>query len=239
MTLRIALELDGVLADMETALEQLAEKLFGARINGPRNDGFEPATVTASMSDTVPEQATDDTPWRHEMQLTAPQRRVLWNVVRAADWFWESLEEIEPGAVARLATIAIERRWEIIFLSRRPAAAGATSQIQSQRWLEAKGFRLPSVYIVTGARGRIATALGLAIVVDDTPEDCLDVAVDSTARAIAVFRNPGMALPPALHHAGVHLVRSTNACFDLLCEIDSSQQPAPGALKRVMRRITS
>jgi hypothetical protein len=238
MALRIGCDLDGVLADMELALEQLAEKLFGARVKDPKKDGSGWSTLTAWMSDIVPEQATDDAPLLHEMKLTAKQRRVLWRAVRARDGFWESLEEIEPGAVARLGKIAIERRWEIIFLTRRSATAGATPQIQSQRWLEAKGFRLPSVFVVTGSRGSIASALGLDIVVDDAPQNLLDVAVDSKARAIGVFRNPETTLPPALQHAGVHLARSADECFNLLCEIDSSlQEPEPGAVDRVLRKL--
>jgi hypothetical protein len=35
------------------------------------------------------------------------------------------------GCVARLAALVAEPRWEIIFVTRRPATAGATSQIQS------------------------------------------------------------------------------------------------------------
>ncbi len=37
--------------------------------------------------------------------------------------------------------------------------SGATPQVQTQRWLESKGFRLPSVFVVQGSRGRIAAAL--------------------------------------------------------------------------------
>ena len=63
------------------------------------------------------------------VQLTVRQQRRLWQRVRAIDAFWESLEEIEPGAVARLATIATARRWEIIFLTRRPGTVGPRDEV--------------------------------------------------------------------------------------------------------------
>jgi len=232
MGLRIGFDLDGVLADMESALIREAEKLFRSSLK--RQTAHR--GTHASMFDLVPEDVADNAPLRHELELTARERRQLWRHVHSIDGFWESLEETEPGIVARLATIAAERHWEIIFLTRRPATAGATSQIQSQRWLEAKGFRLPSVYVVTASRGLIAAALTLDIVVDDTPENCVDVASDSKARTIAIFRNQD-APPPALKAMGIHLVRSTDECLNLLVEIDSSLRQQPGAIERVMRTL--
>lgn len=235
MALRIGFDLDGVLADMELALEREAEKLFGSSLE--RQKTQRSRTTPASMSDLVPPEVADNAPLRHEMQLTGRERRQLWRHVSAIDGFWESLDETEPGMVARLAALAAERRWEIIFLTKRPATAGATSQIQSQRWLEAKGFRLPSVYVVTGSRGLIAAALALDIVVDDTPENCVDVASDSKARTIAIFRNGEATPPPVLHRMGIHLARSVEECLNLLVEIDSSLGQQPGAIARVMRTL--
>ena len=234
MALRIGFDLDGVLADMELALVQRAGTLFGRDVK--QHEGPQPAAEPHSMFSLVPPEVADDAPLRYEMELTARERRQLWGHVRAIENFWESLEETEPGCVARLAALAAERRWEIIFLTRRPATAGATSQIQSQRWLDAKGFRLPSVYVVTVSRGLIAAALSLDIVVDDTPENCVDVATDSKARTVAVFRNKETP-PPALQGMGIPLVRSAEQALDLLVEIDSTVEQQPGAIERVMRSL--
>lgn len=233
MALRIGFDLDGVLADMELALVREAETLFGRKLEPPRT-----STAPASMSDLVPEEVSDHAPLRRELHLTAPERRRLWRHVHGIENFWESLDEVEPGSVARLAALATERRWEIIFLTRRPATAGGTSQMQSQRWLDAKGFNFPSVYVVTGSRGLIAAALGLDIVVDDTPENCVDVASDSKARTIAIFRNRDMPPPPFLNRMGIHLVPSTEECLNLLVEIDKSlAQPETGTMDRLMRSL--
>jgi hypothetical protein len=233
MALRIGFDLDGVLADMETALVREAERLFGSKVNrapeGP---------TRSSMSDLVPEDVSDDAPLRRELHLSARERRQLWRHVRKIDGFWESLDEIEPGSIARLAALAAQHRWEIIFLTRRPATAGATAQLQSQRWLEAKGFRLPSVFVVTASRGLIAAGLTLDIVVDDTPENCVDVAADSKARTIAIFRNRETPPPPMLNRMGIHLVRSTEECLNLLVDIEASiAQRQEGAIDRVMRTL--
>ena len=235
MALRIGFDLDGVLADMEAALVREAEKLFGPRLKNRKSQRS--GETLASMSDLVPDGVSDDGPLRQELHLTAAERRELWGYVSEIDGFWESLEEIEPGIVARLATLATERRWDVIFLTKRPTTAGATAQVQSQRWLEAKGFRLPSAYVVTGSRGLIAVALGLDIVVDDTPENCVDVASDSKALTIAVFRNQETPLPAALQTMGIHVVRSTDEGLNLLVDIDSGVEKQPGAMERVMQTL--
>jgi hypothetical protein len=232
MSLRVGFDLDGVLADMDSALALLAGRMFGPRVKR-RPRWFSNASDGAAPEPGVADDA--DAPPLHGVQLTRRQQSGLWKVVRAIDGFWETLVEIEPGAVARLAEVAAERRWEIIFLTRRPATAGRTAQIQSQRWLIANGFPLPSVFVVNGSRGRIASSLDLDIVVDDTPENCVDVATDSKARAIAVFRDPEQPMSPALTRLGIHVVRSVDECIKMLCEIDAGVEQRPGAIDRVMK----
>jgi hypothetical protein len=233
MALRIGFDMDGVLADMEAAIVREATTLFG------RASPQEPQhPKSPSMADLIPQEIADDAPLRHELQLTARQRRQLWRHIRSIDGFWESLDEIEPGSVERLARMTENRRWEIIFLTRRPTTAGRTAQVQTQLWLEKNGFRLPSVYVVTASRGQIATALTLDIVVDDTPENCVDVASDSKARTIAIFRNQEKLPPATLKRMGIDIVQSTAQCLDLLAEIDASlAQPRPGRMERVMRTL--
>ena len=169
--------------------------------------------------------------------MTQRQQRRLWRHVESIENFWESLAEIEPGAVARLANAATETPWEVIFLTKRPASAGATAQVQSQRWLEAKGFRLPSVYVVQGSRGRIADALGLDFVVDDRPENCLDVVVDSKARAILVWREDEKTLPPAARRLGIGVVKSVDDCINILTQLDAPAEERPGVVERVLRLL--
>jgi hypothetical protein len=139
--------------------------------------------------------------------------------------------------IRRLATLASERRWEIVFLTKRPQTVGATAQVQTQRWLESKGYRLPSVFVVQRSRGRIADALGLDIVVDDRPENCLDVVVDSKARAILVWREDEKDLPPATRRLGIGVVKSVAECLDLLIKMDTPAGEQRGMMDRVKRLL--
>ena len=221
MPLRIAFDMDGVLADMESALVEHAEGLFG----------IDESTAAA------PAEAPDiAAPIIAKLSITPRQERRLWDRVAAIENFWQSLTEIEPGIVARLHALSVERRWEVIFLTKRPATLGATAQIQTQRWLEGHGFELPSVYVVQRSRGQIAAALALDFVIDDRPENCLDVAVDSKARPILVWRDDETQLPAAIRRLGIGVVGSVSQCLDILAQIDVSEA-SPGMVTRVLRLL--
>jgi hypothetical protein len=213
MPLRIAFDMDGVLADMDGELARHAQALFDSQPAGP---------------EAVPPPAHD---------LSDRQQSRLWRHVQAIENFWHGLEEIEPGMVARLAAAAAARRWEVIFLTRRPECAGETAQVQTQRWLAARGFPLPSVYVVQGSRGRIAAALDLDFVVDDRHENCLDVVIDSKARAILVWRGDAKALPQAARRLGIGVVGSVRECLDALEQADQPPEHKPGMIERVMRLL--
>jgi hypothetical protein len=124
-----------------------------------------------------------------------------------------------------------------MFLTKRPTSAGATAQVQSQRWLESKGFLLPSVYVVQKSRGRIAEAIGLDIVIDDRPENCLDIVTDSKARSILIWRDPDKQLPGAARRLGIGVVSTVNKCLEVLVEIDSANDTEPGVMDRVRRML--
>jgi hypothetical protein len=248
LSLRIAFDLDGVLADMEDELVHHAETLFGeAMTRRLRERAAEvdssvevsPAKATGSESDGQgsAETSPDATPPLLKLDMTARQERRLWQHVESIQNFWETLKEIEPGVIERLAAVASDRRWEIIFLTKRPETVGSTAQVQSQRWLESKGFTLPSVYVVQGSRGRIAAALGLDVVIDDRPENCLDVVVDSTARAILVWRDEKMQVPAAANRLGIGVVKSVDECLNVLIQIDSPAREKPGMIDRAMRLL--
>jgi hypothetical protein len=89
---------------------------------------------------------------------------------------------------------------------------------------------------VQGSRGRIAAALGLDIIVDDRPENCLDVVVDSKARAILIWRDGETHLPAAAQRLGIGVVGSVSDCLDMLQQVDSPAEQ-PGMLNRVKRLL--
>ena len=141
-----------------------------------------------------------------ELHLTARQQTQLWDHVKKIENFWTTLPELEPGIIARIAKAASERRWEVIFLTTRPSTAGDLVQLQSQQWLEAHGFQYPSVFVVQRSRGKIADALQLDAFVDDRPENCLDIAVESKAKVILVWHGDLKDVPAGAKRLGVRPV---------------------------------
>src|SRR6187549_3813665 len=103
MALRIGFDLDGVLADMDAALREHSERLFGtARGEAPPARNSEPADDSEEAA-TMPETPVV------QLDLSVRQERQLWRQVSTVENFWEGLQEIEAGAIARLATLAQER----------------------------------------------------------------------------------------------------------------------------------
>ena len=80
---------------------------------------------------------------------------------------------------------------------------------------------MPSLFVVSTSRGKIAASLELDVVVDDRPENCLDIAIDSKARAILIWRGDQNAVPASARTLGIGGVTTVAACLDLLVAADS------------------
>ena len=229
--------MDGVLADMDAGLLREAEALFGKSVARQLEESAEATTPDVEQDDAVGSRPESSAP-PVRLHITPRQERRLWRHIETVENFWEGLAEIEPDVVKKLASLAVERRWEIIFLTKRPESAGATAQVQTQRWLQSKGFTLPSVFVVQGSRGRIASALSLDVVIDDRPENCLDVVMDSKrARAILVRRDDSTQLPPAAQRLGIGIVKSVSECLDILTQLDGPDKDEPGVMARVKKLL--
>jgi hypothetical protein len=230
MGLRVAIDLDGTVADLSHAMHVVATKYFG-----------EARTATPEAAPESPDDpdgaAPADRPSLRDLKLRPSELDALWTEVLRTKNFWTTLEETEPGIVARIAALAAERRWDVLFITTRPTATGATTQVQSQQWLSAHGFTHPSVYVVKGSRGKVADALGLDAVVDDRFEHCLDVATESKAKAVLVWPGPTEALGPGVAGHGVIITRSIGAAIDQLVEMDRERRGGVvQSIKRLLRR---
>jgi hypothetical protein len=231
--MRIAFDLDGVLADLHSAFSRAAISLF---------PDLDPALVAgADVGSSPPVEESDATETGVEagsavsMPVTRRQSEAIWRQLGQTENFWEGLAEIESGAIARIAALAEDRRWDVLFITSRPSTVGRTVQRQSQRWLQQMGFPMPSVYVVHGSRGRIAQALALDVVVDDRPDNCLDVVLESKAGAVLIWRGPQATVPTSAKRLGIAVAPTVAACLDAL--VDAEQSAAEGSLLDRLRRL--
>src|SRR5262245_17741142 len=127
-SMRLGFDLDGTLADMQAALARAARDLFPDvdPASLPRSAAAdEPA---APQPDGRPLPAVAPASSHSSHMLSGRQQSELWKEVCGRVNFWETLDEIEPGALARLHRLVNERRWELIFLTSRPETRGDTAQ---------------------------------------------------------------------------------------------------------------
>ena len=247
MPLRVGFDLDGTVADMSVALHREAVKLFGdevlrqaATTTAASNESRSETPADASpppQSDATEPSADDEQRAAQAMQelhLTGRQQMRLWDHVKKIENFWNTVPELEPGIIARIAKTARARRWEVIFLTTRPSTAGDLVQLQSQRWLEAHGFQYPSVYVVQRSRGKIADALALDAFVDDRPENCLDIAVESKAKVILVWHGNLADVPAGARRLGVQPVTTISEAMTLLERLDDVRSQ-PSLIRSIRR----
>ena len=230
--MRLGFDLDGTVADLHSALTLEARRLFPDIDPAAVPSSAAPASAPAPGEGTAAADAPAEDQQLSFGSLSSRQQREIWNAVCDRENFWETLDEIEPGALARLYRLVTEHRWELIFLTSRPETRGDTAQAQSHRWLSKHGYAQPSVFVVHGSRGKIAASLALDVIVDDRPENCLDVAIDSSARAILVWRADAANVPGSARQLGIGSVGSMRECLDILESLD---RPDPSQLSMVER----
>ena len=223
-------------------------KLFGedgAAKGRQTQRSTKPQEVDAEQSNKTPEAHAEagrrcDRPTMRCRSCTSPRgsRCSCGITSRRSRTSGSTLPELEPGIIARIAKAARERRWEVIFLTTRPSTAGELVQLQSQRWLEAHGFQYPSVFVVQRSRGKIADALQLDAFVDDRPENCLDIAVESKAKVILVWHGDLKDVPAGAKRLGVRPVTTISEAMPLLEQLDDvrSQPSLMRSLKRAFGR---
>jgi hypothetical protein len=163
MSLRVGIDLDGVLADFRSAFREAAGTLAAEA-----RDGSDPGIARLSDGD----------------------MKRAWKEISSRPNWWVGLRAFEPDQIGRLYVLARQGKWEVVFLTKRPPTQGDAVQFQTQWWLEQQGYYLPAVVTVPGSRGEIANALHLDIVVDDQPFNCVEVISASPSKALLVLRDP-------------------------------------------------
>ena len=212
--------MDGVLADFASAYREVEIRLFGAQ-EASRPD--EPERQEDEAAKAAPE----------THGLRARRRRdAIWRDIERTPDFWTKLKPIEAGAVRRIREMTLTHRWEVFFLTQRPATAGDSVQRQTQRWLVDQGFDLPSVLVLSGSRGAAAAALGLNYHVDDSAQNCIDVVAASQAKPILILADDDVATAGSARKLGIGVASSLAACLDIL-EQAAIAHPRPDLLGRL------
>jgi hypothetical protein len=224
MTVRIGFDMDGVLADFAGAFRHVETRLFG----GVPTIAAEAPEVEAQQEEA--QEAAGASP--REMRR---RRDAVWNAIHRTPDFWTMLKPLDPGAVRRIHALMIRHRWEVFFITQRPATDGQTVQRQTQRWLVAQGFDLPSVLVISGSRGAAAGALRLDFHVDDSAQNCLDVVSESRARALLIVPEPDPVTEASAKRLKIGVARSIGDALDAL-EQRASGAP-PGLLNRLSKIV--
>ena len=248
MSLRIAFDLDGVLADFGAAYGRIADRLFAKSnpppaLSTPSGAGGEAPAVEGETAGASAEPQAGGAPQAsaevlaQDVRLSPRDRDRIWKEIRSTPDFWLTLDPMDPAVVVRLYERASARRWEMFFVTQRPATAGETVQRQTQRWLVKQGFVLPSVVVHNGSRGRLAAALELDYLVDDTVQHCVDVVSESSAKAILVAPEADAPTEASARRLGIEVCRSPAASLDLLDAVAAGRWTAfLRRTRRAMRR---
>jgi hypothetical protein len=206
MSLRVGIDVDGVLADFRAAFRATAHEA-----------GDMPDAARAGDSPSLSDGAV----------------RRAWKEIGGHTNWWVRLQPYEPDQVRRLYSLARRWKWEVFFLTKRPGTAGDSVQFQTQWWLEQHGYYLPSVLTVLGSRGEVANALQLDIAIDDLALNCVEVISASTSKALLMLRDQRAAAERqrALSR-GIGVVATLEEALNVL---ERLQDVIPGRRGRLLR----
>jgi hypothetical protein len=221
LPLRIAFDMDGTLADLSSAYAEIEERLYGPDLTAHERPAPEAREAEQHTEETVSAETTRDNrlPERPSVIRGGTRHRdQVWRAIESTPNFWMTLKPLETDAVKRLYQLTGEHNWEVFFITQRPATAGATVQWQTQMWLVEQGFAMPSVIPLSRSRGKCAAALQLDYLVDDTPQNCVDVLSDSSARAILLLDDDDALTESSARRLGIGTAYNVHQVLDLLVE---------------------
>ena len=208
MSLRIGIDVDGVLADFRTGFHETARATLGRSIP-PLQDSTE----------TQP--------------LSPDEVKRVWDAVKRTQNWWMTLKPYEPDQIARLYSLSRDAGWEIFFLTNRPASAGDSVQFQTQSWIERYGFYMPSVLTIPGSRGEVANGLRLHLAIDDLLLNCIEVVSASTSKTLLLLRSGDKAIESHALQRGIGVVPTLMDAIEIVQRLHALIPARKGRLMRL------
>jgi len=207
MGLRLGVDIDGVLADFRAAFRDAARDCLKREL----------------PLDTEDERAP----------LSHPDIERIWSHIGRSPNWWMGVKAYEPAEIANLYSLARAGRWEVCFLTKRPASAGDAVQFQTQWWLEQHGYYLPAVITVPGSRGDLANALRLDLVIDDQFVNCAEIIGAGPTKALLMLRDRNPTMQKHATDRSVGVVSSLAETMPILQQLDHLIQGQRGRMLRL------
>lgn len=119
--LRIAFDLDGVLADLEEPYTAARLALFGSSSVPPSTGSAESAEEAESVEEAgTDEDSRSKTSAPRVRGLTRGQQSGVWKRIARVPDFWTTLRPLEPRVVHGIQSLATRYRWHVFFVTQRP-----------------------------------------------------------------------------------------------------------------------